>query len=169
MVTETEKECSKNYLEINQKLLAVSMIEEGTVLDHISSGKGIFLVRLLKLESYPKKVTIGLNLPSRLLHRKDLIKVEGRKFTKSETSQIAVFSPQTTISIIQNFQVIEKYSVELPNTIEHHSILCPNIHCITNNENIYRIFDVLPFKKTIQLRCRYCEKNFYQQDCPNFT
>ena len=93
-----------------EKELSVSAIENGTVIDHIPAGQGMRIVRLLKLADHKKKVTLGLNLPSKSLGYKDLIKVEGREISVEEANQIALFAPKASINIIRNFQIQKKFS-----------------------------------------------------------
>lgn len=142
-----------------KKTLSVAAIEDGTVIDHIPAGQGLRIVHLLKLADHRKKVTLGLNLPSELFRFKDLIKVEGREITEEEASQIAVFAPKATISIIRGFQLERKFSVTLPETITR-VLSCPNNRCITNHERVTPRFSVNRYGVNVHLQCHYCEKSF---------
>lgn len=153
---------------LSNKFVSVAAIENGTVIDHIDAGKAIYLLRLLKLSTYSKQMTVGLNLPSSQLKTKDIIKIEGRELSQSETSQIAIFAPQATISIIQNFSVVNKYPVEMPSVIEHF-VICPNLNCVTNHERTPRIFDVLSYRKEVQLHCKFCEKIYDLREITNYA
>ena len=55
--------------------LSVSAIKNGTVIDHISPGQALRIIQLLSLPSSKYTVTIGLNLHSKLIGIKDLIKI----------------------------------------------------------------------------------------------
>lgn len=148
---------------LHENYLAVASIEQGTVIDHIAQGKALLLLRLLKLESYPQRVFLGLNLYSARMKAKDMIKIESRELTPKETMQIAIFSPQTTINIIHNYRVVEKFTVALPEKIEQF-IICPNPQCITNHEATKRCFSVKYQRQMIKLQCAFCEKSFYQHE-----
>lgn len=142
-----------------KKTLSVAAIEQGTVIDHIPSGEGIRIVWLYGLTDQKKKVTLGLNLPSRSMKYKDLIKVEDRLITPEEGAQLAIFAPLATVNIISDFQIIKKFKVEMPREVEK-IVLCPNRRCITNHESIVTKFYVLPCKDQVRLQCQYCEKSF---------
>jgi aspartate carbamoyltransferase regulatory subunit len=151
----------------NEKILPVAAIENGTVIDHITAGKAILLLRLLKLEMPRYQITLGLNLPSSRFRIKDLIKVSAWELTPKETSQIAIFSPSATINIIQNYRVVNKFAVTIPTTVSH-IIICPNQNCITNHEKAERLFFVSSVRKEVQLKCKYCEKSFFLDDITQY-
>ncbi|MCC2666600.1 MAG: pyrI, partial [Gammaproteobacteria bacterium] len=48
------------------KTLPVSAIKNGTVIDHIRPGQAPRIMHLLKVLESKNKVTMGLNLPSKL-------------------------------------------------------------------------------------------------------
>lgn len=144
--------------------LSVSAIEYGTVIDHIPPGLGLKIVHLLKLADHKQKVTLGLNLSSKSLVFKDLIKVEGRILTNEEVEQIAVFAPNAVINVIENFKVIKKVSVQLPKMVRR-VFSCPNQRCITNHERVGTEFKVAMTGKTVTLCCHYCERCFSHEGC----
>lgn len=151
-----------------KKILSVAAIDEGTVIDHIPSGKSILLLRLLKLENKGYQITLGLNLPSSRLKAKDLIKIKDWEMSPIEAAKIAIISPVATINIIHDYKVFHKFAVTLPATIEH-TVSCPNPCCITNYEHSPCYFYVKPHKNEILLTCKYCEQSFYQSDIKNYT
>ena len=55
--------------------LQVEAIKRGTVIDHIPAQVGFKLLSLFRLTETDQRITIGLNLPSGELGRKDLIKI----------------------------------------------------------------------------------------------
>lgn len=138
-----------------EKTLSVAAIESGTVIDHVLVGSGMRIVRLLKLTEGRHRVTLGLNLPSKSLEYKDLIKVEGREISIEEANQIALFAPQATINIIRNFRPHMKFKVSLPQSVKG-ILRCPNELCVTNHEEMATHFRV---RKGF-LSCYYCEKWF---------
>ena len=139
--------------------LSVAAIEQGTVIDHIPAGYGMEIVKLLKLAKHNQVVTLGLNLASKTLTQKDLIKVEGREISKEEASQIAIFAPSAKINIIRNFKVVDKFTVTMPSQIERW-VVCPNKNCITNHERMQTRFTVHRFGETVELKCHFCERIF---------
>lgn len=142
-----------------KKTLSVAAISQGTVIDHIPAGRGMRIVRLLKLAGHHNKVTLGLNLPSKTMGYKDLIKVEGKEVTEDEANQIAIFAPKATINIIRDYQLGKKLMVTLPKKVEK-VLRCPNERCVTNHEVMRTRFHVQKLAQAVQLKCYYCEKSF---------
>lgn len=141
------------------KTLSVSAIKNGTVIDHIRAGDALRLIHLFRLLNTKNMITVGLNLPSKRLGLKDLIKIENRVLTADEANQIAIFAPEATINIVKNFEVIEKVTTHLPSTIAN-IFRCPNPKCITHKEHAESTFYVEEQGKQVKLICHYCEKAF---------
>ena len=141
-----------------KKQLKVDPIKNGTVIDHISAGKALKVIELLKLGRSEKELMLGMNLTSNKMGKKDVVKIENRTITEHEADSIALLSPSASIIIIENYEVIKKFSPELPKSIKNY-IVCPNPNCITNAENIHTNFD-LANKEPIEVRCAYCEKKY---------
>ncbi len=139
------------------KQLKVDAINNGTVIDHIPSGKALAVADILNL-SGSNEVMIGINLNSKKVGKKDLIKIENRELSQEEVNSIALIAPSVTLTIIKDFEVIRKAKAEIPESIEG-LILCPNPKCITNSEKIKTKFKVTD-EKPLQVRCHYCEKKY---------
>lgn len=147
-----------------EKTLAVSAIRNGTVIDHIDAGRGMKIVKLLRLAGHQKKVSLGLNLDSGLLGLKDLIKVEDRVLTQQEANQVAILAPEATINIIKEYEVVEKFKVIVPEILEG-VIPCPNALCISNHEDAGSSLHISQNgKRCIRLQCRYCRITFTQEE-----
>ncbi|OGT41838.1 MAG: aspartate carbamoyltransferase regulatory subunit [Gammaproteobacteria bacterium RIFCSPHIGHO2_12_FULL_37_34] len=140
-------------------MLSVSAIKNGTVIDHIVAGQALRIIYLLGLQKNNNQVTIGLNLPSKRLGIKDLIKIENRVLTEDEANEIVIFSPVATINVIQNFQVVDKIKTHLP-SVTHGVFVCPNHLCVTQIEPISSYHYIHEQGKKISLICHYCEKEF---------
>lgn len=147
----------------NLRAFKVFAIKEGTVIDHITAGHALKIVRLLNLASENRIVTLGLNFSSKTLGSKDIIKVEKRELTPEEINRITIFAPEATINIIRDYQVAKKFKAEIPEVIEN-VIICPNPKCITNNEVIDTKFCVTCQKDGVHLQCHYCEKKFKEEE-----
>jgi aspartate carbamoyltransferase regulatory subunit len=141
----------------------VAALENGTVIDHIPTGKAFFILRLLKLDNHHKQVSVGMHLSSAQMGSKDIIKVEGWELSPNEASQIAIFAPRATVNIIQDYRVIDKYVVKTPPSIAQY-IICPNPNCITNHEKTSRLFYIESHRKESQLQCQFCEKVFSRNE-----
>ncbi|KXB03819.1 aspartate carbamoyltransferase [candidate division MSBL1 archaeon SCGC-AAA261G05] len=138
--------------------LRVSKIESGTVIDHIPHGKAWAVLRILDIPGREDAtVSILMNVSSEKHGRKDLIKVENRKLTKREVNEIALIASKATINIIEDYQVIEKRRVDLPEAIKG-IVRCSNPDCITNaSEPVESKFEVVN-ESPVTLRCSYCER-----------
>ncbi|UXM85135.1 aspartate carbamoyltransferase regulatory subunit [Methanococcus aeolicus] len=135
--------------------LKVEPIENGTVIDHIKQGKALNVYNALDIKK-DKTITIAMNVPSGKNHKKDILKIEGIELSKYDVDKISLISPNATINIIKNKIVINKFKVEIPNTIEG-ILKCTNPNCITNIENVAGKFDV-EGREPLKIRCFYCEK-----------
>ena len=117
---------------MSNRQLLVSKIENGIVIDHIPAGKAFQVLKLLKLPN-DAETLIAQNVESRSLGKKDLIKVEGTYLTSSEIDIIAFVAPNSTLNIIQDWEVKEKRVIKLPEKIKG-VFKCPNLLCPTNKE-----------------------------------
>ena len=136
--------------------LKVSAIKDGTVIDHIPAKDLFKVIKILNLESVDNQVTFGTNLDSKKLGKKSIIKVSDKFFQDSEINKIALIAPNANLNIIKNYEVVEKSSVELPQTIKG-ICKCMNPKCITNSEPMQTKFDVIS-QCPPALRCFYCGK-----------
>lgn len=141
------------------KTLSVAAIQNGTVIDHIASGQALRIIRLLRLLEKKLQVTVGLNLPSKRFKHKDLIKIENHVITNNEANEITIFAPAATINVIRNFEVVDKITTTLPDSIAR-IFICPNSNCITRTEVVDSFFTIEEHSKQVNLICRFCEKRF---------
>ena len=72
----------------------VEALKQGTVIDHIPAGQGLTILRLFKLSETGERVTVGLNLSSRHMGAKDIIKVENIALSEEQANELALFAPQ---------------------------------------------------------------------------
>jgi len=136
--------------------LLVRRIKDGTVIDHIESGKALLVLRTLNITGKEGNViTAALNVPSSKHEKKDIIKVENRFLETDETNKLALIAPRATINIIKDYRLVEKRKIQLPDFIVG-IFRCSNLKCITNSgEDINPIIDIID-KEKIMLKCRYC-------------
>lgn len=138
------------------KELLVSAIENGTVIDHIPTDRVFQVVNLLGLQNDKNTVTIGFNLPSKKVGKKGIIKISNKFFTQDEINRLSVVAPKIVLNIIRNYEVVEKKTVETPDELRG-IVKCNNPKCITNNEPMDTVFDVVDKEHGI-IKCRYCDK-----------
>lgn len=142
--------------------LQVEAIKCGTVIDHIPAQVGFKLLSLFRLTETDQRITIGLNLPSGEMGRKDLIKIENTFLTDDQINQLALYAPHATVNRIDDYNVVAKSSPALPARIER-VLICPNSNCISHNEPVCSSFAVKERHNDLYLKCKYCEKEFTHQ------
>lgn len=143
----------------SRETMLVEAIQSGTVIDHIPAGKGLVILGRLQIKNAQARLTVGLNLPSKGSGLKDLIKVDEWPFTEQDAAELALFAPDATVNIIEDYRVVRKFPISLPETFVG-VFPCPNSNCITHNEPVETRFRVLTQDQRVQLRCHYCERSF---------
>ncbi|ALD15310.1 aspartate carbamoyltransferase regulatory subunit [Buchnera aphidicola (Aphis glycines)] len=145
-------------MQINK--LQVEAIKCGSVIDHIPSQIGFKLLSLFRFTETEKRITIGLNLPSQKLGKKDIIKIENTFLSEDQINQLAIYSPCATVNYIDQYNLVGKIFPKLPKTIDR-ILICPNSNCITHDNFINSSFIfVKKLDKNMNLKCQYCEKEF---------
>ena len=139
------------------KLLKVQPIRNGTVIDHLRAGTGLKILDILDVADTGNTVSLLINVPSSKQGRKDIIKIEDRELTESETERIALLSPGAHVNIIRNYSVAEKTAVEIPEEVAGVA-RCPNTNCISNNERGATSRLLLRSREPVQLACAYCAR-----------
>ncbi len=141
---------------MSKRTLRVSKIKEGTVIDHISGGYALDIVKILGITGHKEGImTIALNVPSGKIGLKDMVKVEGRELKPEEVDKIALLAPHATINIVRSYKVVEKQRVKLPSIIRG-IIKCASPTCISNSvEPIQPTFHV-EREEPLRLKCHYC-------------
>ncbi len=162
--------------------LLVERIEQGTVIDRIEAFAGIHVLEILKLvpsnqaarqseasgnekssrsPASPAKpdlahrVALVINVPSRHMGRKDILKIEGREIKPVEANKIALIAPRARLNVIRAGKVVQKVDVKLPSKLEDIAA-CPNPSCISRLEREASVFSA----EKGRLRCAYCERLF---------
>ncbi|TET57600.1 MAG: aspartate carbamoyltransferase regulatory subunit [Promethearchaeota archaeon] len=138
-----------------EEKLKIDKISKGSVIDHIDAGYALTILNLTGIDESKNLMTIGVNVSSKKYATKDIIKIENVFLNKTQMQQISILSPNATISLIENYKVIEKKKVKLPQIIKK-LILCINQTCISNSdEPIDTEFLVLE-EKPLKIQCVYC-------------
>lgn len=138
---------------MSDRELRVSKIRNGTVIDHVEAGQALNVLAILGIDgSAGHGVSVGMNVPSDRLGRKDIVKVEDRELSPSEVDVLSLIAPEASINIIREFDVVEKNRVTRPDSVSG-VLSCPNRNCITNaNEPVETQFEIVPNG----VRCHYC-------------
>jgi len=139
--------------------LKIVPIKNGTVIDHIGNGLALEVLRIIGVQTLDKDstVSVALHVRSQKLGWKDIVKVENMELSPRNVNAIALIAPTATISIIRDFKVREKRSVDLPERIVG-VVRCPNPNCISHPpEPVESEFEVTS-RKPVVLSCAYCER-----------
>ena len=111
-------------------------------------------------------ISIGIKVPSNKMREKDVIKIENRFLEKIELDKIAMIAPNASISIIKNYDIIEKFSVDLPQKIIG-ILKCNNQNCITNaGEPVNSEFNLVS-SNPLTVKCVYCKREMADNEIIN--
>lgn len=149
----------------DKKTLKVKLIKKGVSIDHITHGKAPEVLKILGIRNgFQDSVTLAMNIPSKVIGRKDIVKVENKDLDTKEINKIAIIAPNATINRIKNYKVVEKRMVSLPEEIKG-IIKCSNPTCVTNKirEPVESLFQVKQ-KDPLVLRCKYCEREISAEE-----
>ncbi|VEB75781.1 Aspartate carbamoyltransferase regulatory chain [Providencia rustigianii] len=70
-----------------------------------------------------------------------------------------MYAPEATVNRIENYQVVEKLDLKLPEQIDN-VLVCPNSNCISHNEPVASSFRIKKRENNVALACKFCEKEF---------
>ncbi len=140
----------------DDKTYKVSALEHGTVIDHLRGGTALRALRAIDLPANTT-ITVGMNLRSKRLGTKDIIKIEGYELDSEDASKIALISPDATLSIIRKYTVAEKHDLRPPKSFRG-LIRCVNPMCIVQVESIPGSF-VVEGNDPVTVRCEYCDRS----------
>jgi aspartate carbamoyltransferase regulatory subunit len=140
--------------------MQVDKIEMGTVVDHIKAGRAGKVMKLLGIgEDYQHRVAIVLNVPSKKMKTKDILKIEGKVVSEDTANMIALVSPGASINLIRNGRIDKKFVVSLPKEVSA-LVHCPNPNCISG-EGARSLF---AREEKDGYRCHYCERLFKAEE-----
>ena len=144
------------------KEITIPAIKEGTVIDHIPSRETFKIIRLIDPQEFEHTISLALNLNSKKMGKKGVIKISNRFLTQEEVNKVAILAPQATVSIIKDYKVKEKIVVQVPDVVSK-IVKCSNPNCITNLENVKTRFSLVS-KEPFKMRCDYCERTMSRDD-----
>ena len=142
---------------MSEKVMKVQPIRNGTVIDHIIAGKGVKIMDLLGFNKEGTAILSIMNVKSKKLGRKDIIKIEDRELSEEDINKIALLSPRCNINIIRNYTVSEKIVANVPK-VNVGIAKCNNQNCISNNQRSLESKLELKNEEEFTLRCMYCKR-----------
>ena len=145
---------------MSELTLRIKKIKSGTVIDHIEAGKALNVLNILGLDGKDGRlITVGINVNSKKLEgKKDIVKVENVLLDNDQLNQLSLISPKCSIAYIEDFNVKEKFILNLPDKFMG-IFPCPNENCISNveREPIQSEF-LVDSEAPIKIRCIYCDR-----------
>jgi aspartate carbamoyltransferase regulatory subunit len=142
---------------MTEKVMKVQPIRNGTVIDHIIAGKGVKIMDLLGFNQEGTSILSIMNVKSKKLGRKDIIKIEDREVSEGDRNKIALLSPKCNINIIRNYSVSNKIVAKVPR-INVGIAKCNNQNCISNNQRNLESKLELKNEVDFTLKCMYCKR-----------
>jgi len=138
------------------KEVRITPIKNGTVIDHIRSGMALKVLDILGITGDERMaLSVAMYAHSNKAGTKDIIKIEEKELKPEEVNKLAILTPNATVAIIRDFQVVEKFQVRPPKELEG-IVRCENLNCITNQKEpvspkLYKVNGDPPTYK-----CYYC-------------
>ena len=141
----------------------IDPIQNGVVIDHITAGKGMRLMQLLKLDTTDLSVALLKNVSSHKKGRKDIIKIDADIPVNLDV--VAYVDPTATVNIIKGGKLVEKREMELPELLVD-VISCKNPRCISSTEQgleplFYPVHQVMRHGELVRIPtkyvCAYCD------------
>ncbi len=138
----------------------IDSIERGVVIDHIEAGKGMEIVRLLKLDKLSCTVAVIRNARSNKTKSKDIIKIEDEIDVNLDV--LGFINPNITVNIIVDGKISAKKRLTPPKQVVN-VVQCKNPRCITSAERgLDQIFRCT--EEGQHYHCVYCEQEYQPVD-----
>lgn len=135
-------------------MVTINSIGNGIVIDHIKAGAGVKIFNYLGLDKVNYTVALIMNVPSKKLGKKDLIKIEN--VIDMDFTVLGFIDPNITIDIIENQEITNKIKLTLPERVEN-VIKCHNPRCVTSVEtHVPHVFYLVDREKG-EYKCKYCD------------
>lgn len=141
-------------------MLSVNTIKNGLVIDHIRSGCGPRIFSWLGLDKANFRVALIMNVPSRKLGKKDIIKIDN--IINIDYSVLGFIDPNITVNVVQDESIVRKIDLVLPDKVEN-VIRCKNPRCITTSEPYLSQVFRLVNRERSEYRCEYCDELYHAE------
>src|SRR3989304_9706734 len=104
---------------------------DGSVIDHIDNKSTLKVAEILNIQNEEQVVLVGMNLESKFLGKKGIIKIGGKIIDQKEGNKIALIAPNATVNIIKDDEVVKKFPVVVPQAIDN-IVKRFNPNCVSN-------------------------------------
>ncbi|MCT4605016.1 MAG: aspartate carbamoyltransferase regulatory subunit [Marinisporobacter sp.] len=136
-------------------MLEVTSIKKGIVMDHITVGNGLKIFNELMLDQVDYPVVLLMNVPSKAMGRKDIIKIENN--IDIDLNFLGLIDHNITVNIIEEGKLAQKKKIEIPKKVTG-LFSCHNPRCITNFDDYAKPEFELVSSDTLAYQCEYCEE-----------
>ena len=134
----------------------VNGIENGIVIDHIPSGKGMIVYDKLNLIASKEAVILLLNVESRTFGKKDLIKIDNEFDVNLD--MLGLIDKNITVNYIKDGELEKKLKAQIPKMVKG-LFKCRNARCISHTDD-YAVpqFTLKHHNGELKYQCNYCEE-----------
>ena len=136
-------------------MLEVKQIQNGIVIDHIKFGNGLKIFNKLELYKANSPIVLLMNVESKLLGKKDIIKIENT--FDVDLNLLGLIDENISINFIKDGKVIAKKKVITPKEVKG-LIKCKNPRCITNSDDYVKPTFILVSKEKFEYKCNFCDE-----------
>ena len=134
----------------------VNGIANGVVIDHITAGRGMVVYNKLKLDEKKCTTVLLMNVESKNLGHKDIIKIED--VLEIDTTVLGLIDQNITLNFIKDGKLIDKKKVEVPKIVKN-IFKCDNPRCITHSDDYATsVFTLKSQNGVLEYQCNYCEE-----------
>lgn len=145
--------------------MKVVKIKNGTVIDHIPTGRAFPILKILGIDgSEGSTLLVATNMSSGRNGKKDIIKLEDIDLDSAIISKIALIAPKATINKISDYKIVNKQNIKLPDMVSG-TLNCTNPNCVSAQERepIIPKFSIIS-EGPIKLKCEYCPRIIEEED-----
>lgn len=146
-------------------------VDDGIVIDHIGKGEDVDTIwehinKIRKILGLNVVSSHGVYLSHKDMRYKGVLSLPNMKeFDLIRMKKLAAIAPETTLNVIENSLVKEKYRVHMPPKIyDFAEISCKNPDCISNPRHSENAMPFFYRTKDGNFICKYCDKKHNFKD-----
>ncbi len=141
------------------KEIRITPIKDGTAIDHLRPGSAQKILEVLGM--HDTTVTLGMNVESRKMGKKDILFIVGRELSEKELEKIALLGKGATVNTIKGSAIVQKIELHYPKRAQG-IMKCINPRCITNTDKIASKFEIRA--EPLEAKCFYCETKMNEEE-----
>ncbi len=136
-------------------MVVIDSIKQGIVIDHITAGLGMQILKYLNVDASKNTVALIMNAVSNKYGRKDVVKIEN--VIDIDLTALGLIDPKATVNVIEDHIIRRKIHLTVPEKVVN-IIKCKNPRCVTSIEPAAPQIFLLIDKDTREYRCDYCDE-----------